>query len=219
MLKVIGVGFGRTGTTSTAEALEMLGFGPCHHMVELFARPETIPVWQRKADGEPVGWDELLGGYKSTLDWPSAYYWRELIEAYPQAKVLLTVRDADRWYDSVRNTIYHVRPTAEHEMPPDVRARFEAQPQRWGQAKLADQLVWEQTFGGRFTDREHAIGVYQAHNAEVRATVPAERLLEFDVAHGWRPLCEFLGVEAPAVPFPRLNSSEDFRSANVSRSG
>ncbi|SRR5690606_19360748 len=216
MLKVIGAGFGRTGTTSTAEALRILGFGPCHEMQELFAHPETIPLWRRKAAGEPVSWDELLGGYVSTVDWPSAFYWRELADAYPQAKVLLTVRDPQSWYDSVRNTIYHVRYRAEG-MPPEVRARFDARPELWGQAKLADELVWERTFGGRFTDREHAIAVYQAHNADVQASVPAGRLLVFDVGQGWEPLCEFLEVDVPDVPFPRLNSSQDFRAAKVGR--
>ena len=104
-------------------------------------------------------------------------------------------------------------------MPPEVRARFDARPELWGQAKLADQLVWERTFGGRFTDRDHAIAVYQAHNAEVRASVPADRLLVFNVAEGWEPLCEFLGVAVPQTPFPRLNSSGDFRSAKLSQPG
>ena len=215
MLKVIGAGFGRTGTSSTAAALELLGFGPCHHMRELFLRPETIAVWQRKADGEPVTWDDLLGGYRSALDWPSAYYWRELADAYPEAKVLLTVRDPQRWYDSVATTIY-----ALHHGPgspsPETRAYFDARPERWGQPKLTEQLVWQGTFAGRFPDREFAIKVYEAHNAEVRASVPAERLLEFDVSQGWRPLCEFLGVDVPAVPFPRLNSAEEFRPGSSS---
>lgn len=215
MLKIIGAGFGRTGTSSTATALELLGFGPCHHMRELFNRPETIQTWQRKADGEPVGWDELLGGYRSTLDWPSAYFWRELVDAYPDAKVLLTVRDPQQWYDSVVNTIYKMR-LVDGRLAPEARQRLAGRPELWGQPKLADQLVWQGIFNGRFTDREYAIKVYQAHNAEVRATVPPDRLLVFDAAWGWEPLCDFLGVGVPDVPFPRQNSTDEFRARNLS---
>lgn len=211
MLKVIGAGFGRTGTKSTKEALELIGFGPCHHMTELFAHPGTIRDWLRVAQGEPADWEALLDGYCSAVDWPSAAYWRELMRAYPDARVLLTVRDPQRWYDSVSNTIYRGRSTDPENMPPGLRQAVEAQPELRDQMRLTDTLIWQGTFDGRFTDREHALRVYADHNAEVRATVPADRLLEFDPAQGWKPLCDFLGVAVPDAPFPLLNTTAAFR--------
>ncbi|GAB3977380.1 sulfotransferase family protein [Plantactinospora veratri] len=210
-MRVIGVGFGRTGTRSTKEALELLGFGPCHHMAELFEHPETIGDWLRAAQGGPVDWSRLLDGYHSTVDWPSVYFWRELIDVYPEAKVLLTVRDPERWYDSVRSTIYQSRTLDVESAPPGLRQAFETRPELLDQPRLTETLIWQGTFGGRFEDREHALKVYAEHLAEVRATVPADRLGEFDVAQGWEPLCEFLGVDVPAEPFPLLNTTASFR--------
>ncbi|MGH3392951.1 MAG: sulfotransferase family protein [Actinomadura sp.] len=201
MLKIIGAGFGRTGTASTKAALETIGFGPCYHMMELFTDPSRLPGWLRATAGEPVDWAELFAGYAATVDWPGAAFWRELIEAYPEAGVLLTVRDQDRWYDSVAGTIYLARDIDESAAPPGLRE----------QLRMVDELVWQGTFGGRFEDRDHAIGVYRAHLAEVRATVPAERLLEYDVAQGWEPLCAFLGVDVPDEPFPHLNTAQSMR--------
>ncbi|MEV4754699.1 sulfotransferase family protein [Micromonospora sp. NPDC049559] len=211
MLDVIGVGLGRTGTRSLKEALELLGLGPCHHMSELFTNPSSIAEWLRAAEGEPVDWERLYAGYRSTVDWPGAAFWRDLVAAYPEAKVLLTVRDPGRWYDSVAQTIHATRFADPDTMPPAVRERFDAHPELWDQPKVVETLVWQGTFGGRFTDRDHALAVYEAHRAAVRATVPAERLLEFDVAQGWEPLCAFLGVPAPDAPFPLLNTTAEFQ--------
>ena len=211
MLKVIGAGLGRTGTRSLKVALEQLGFGPCHHMQELIEHPRTIRDWLRASEGGPIDWEELLRGYQSAVDWPGVYFWRDLMRTYPDAKVLLTVRDPDAWYDSALNTIYRIRGTDPATLPPGVLQRYEDEPALRDQPELTDRLVWQGTFGGRFADREHALRVYAAHNAEVRATVPAQRLLEFDVTQGWEPLCAFLGVDVPDVPFPVLNTSEAFR--------
>ncbi|GIG91308.1 sulfotransferase family protein [Plantactinospora endophytica] len=219
MLRVIGVGFGRTGTRSTKEALELLGFGPCHHMAELFAHPETIREWLRAAQGGPVDWSTLLAGYRSTVDWPSVYFWRDLIEVYPNARVLLTVRDPQRWYDSVSSTIYQGRSVDPEAAPAGLRQAYEARPELLDQPRLTEALIWQGTFGGRFADREHALRVYADHVAEVRATVPTDRLLEFDVAQGWQPLCDFLGVDLPAEPFPLLNTSAAFRERLVDPAG
>ena len=106
MVKIIGAGFGRTGTASLKAALEHLGFGPCYHMLEVIAQPERIHDWERALDGEVSDWDSVLGGFQSTVDWPGCAFWRELLDAYPDAKVVLTVRDPQRWYDSTHETIY-----------------------------------------------------------------------------------------------------------------
>jgi hypothetical protein len=194
-LEVIGAGFGRTGTMSLKFALEELGFGPCYHMIELFEHPEHVPLWEAAARGELVEWGEILDGYRSTVDWPGCTFYKELMEAYPDAKVLLNVRAPDKWYESARNTIYT---TVNIPDPPPER-------------RVVDKLVWEKTFDGNFEDRQHAIEVFERHNEEVKQHVPPERLLVYEVREGWEPLCEFLGVKIPTdKPFPRLNDTESF---------
>lgn len=207
MLKVIGAGFGRTGTTSVKAALETLGFGPCFHMSELSARPALVDGWLRRVTGEPVRWAALFDGYAATVDWPAAAFWRELSETYPDAKVLLTVRDPRRWYDSMAATIFRMRYTDAASMPPAMRRLFESRPGVEDQFRMVEKLIWQDTFGGRFADRDHAIRVFREHIAEVRAAIAPERLLEYDVADGWDPLCAFLGTHVPAEPFPHLNTS------------
>ena len=219
MLEIIGAGLGRTGTDSLRAALDRLGFGPCHHMRDLFARPHTIAGWVHAAGGEPVDWGQVLGGYRSAVDWPSVTFWRELVEAYPHARVVLTVREPATWYESVTNTIYRARFRGVDDMPPALWERFRAMPEMADQLALVERLVWEGTFGGRFTDRRHAIEVYEAHIAAVRAYVPAGRLLEFEVAQGWRPLCGFLGVPVPPEGFPRLNTTAAFRARERASGG
>jgi len=197
-LRLIGAGLGRTGTLSAKQALERLGFGPCYHMVEVFKNPAHIPVWERAAEGHAVDWDALFEGYAATVDWPAAKFWRTLAEKYPDAKVLLTVRDADRWYASAANTIFRMD---ERVITTDV-GRL--------QIEMARKLVGA-TFPNGFQDRAHCIDVYRRHNEEVERTL-GSRVLTYDVAEGWGPLCAFLGVPVPDEPFPRTNSTEEFQA-------
>ena len=205
-MDVIGAGFGRTGTLSLKAAVEQLGFGPCAHMMPLMG-VDTGPaeLWRRAADGDPVALDAALEGYRSTVDWPGAYFWRELVERHPGAKVLLSVRDADAWYDSCARTIFPAA-TAALEMP-EVPVF----------ARMAHAVVWDGTFKGRFADRDFAIEVYERHNEAVRREVPADRLLEFEVKQGWAPLCDFLGVPVPETGFPRLNDTQTFNERVAGR--
>lgn len=199
VLAVIGAGFGRTGTSSLKAAAERLGFGPCHHMIELFRQPEQIPAWEQAVDGAPVDWDELLAGYRSAVDWPSCHFWRELCDRYPAAKVVLTVRDPESWYRSASATMFRYM-----EGPPPKEPVAKAQ---W---RLARKMILRQTFGGSTADKELAIGVYERHNAEVQGTIPDERLLVYEVRQGWEPLCRFLGVAVPEEPSPATNSTDEF---------
>lgn len=201
-LSVIGAGFGRTGTLSLKIALERLGLGPCYHMAEVFAHPEHVPAWRDAAEGRPVDWDTLLVGYGAAVDWPACHFWRELAVRHPQARVVLTVRDAERWYASVRDTIYGALCAELPAEPPVLRA----------QQAMARRIVLERTFGGRFEDRDHAIRVYREHNEAVRRALPPERLLVYEVAQGWEPLCGFLDRPVPDEPFPRVNSTDEFRA-------
>ena len=199
-LDVLGVGMGRTGTASLKLALEQLGFGPCHHMLELFQRPGDAARWQARARGESVSWDELLGGFRAAVDWPSAHFWRELVRDFPAAKVILTVREPNSWYDSISNTIFKAldQPLPQH----DDAAR--------GQRVMAKDIIVERAFGDRPLDKAHVLACYEAHNAQVQRSVPAERLLTYDVSQGWEPLCHFLGVPVPATPFPAANRRDEF---------
>jgi Sulfotransferase domain len=199
-LRVIGAGFGRTGTHSLQSALETLGLGPCHHMRELMSHTEQAPTWQAAYRGEQIDWPRFLASYRATVDWPACTFYRELMDAFPDAKVLLSVRDPARWYESAYETIYQLNvlcPAWLRRVVPPLRAVL-------GTAGP----IWEKTFGGRFEDKAHAIAVFEAHNAEVQRTVPPARLLVYEVSQGWAPLCEFLGVPVPDEPFPRLNDRE-----------
>lgn len=200
-LEVIGAGFGRTGTLSIKIALERLGFGPCHHMYEVRAKPGGLKLWQDAMQGARIDWPWALSGFRSQVDWPGAAYWRQLAEAFPSARVILSVRDPDAWHASIRHTIlpslrFNMRRTD------DAVAR--------AMSEMIHQTVDIGIFGGRLDDRDHAVAVFHRHVEAVRAALPAERLLVFDVKEGWAPLCSFLGVAVPDEPFPRANSTEEF---------
>ncbi|WP_433719896.1 sulfotransferase family protein [Actinoplanes sp. CA-051413] len=201
-MDVIGAGFGRTGTLSLKIALEMLGRGPCMHMLPLLDDPERATLFARAAEGDLSSLDKALEGHRSTVDWPGTYFWRELTEKHPDAKVVLTVRDPQKWYDSAHSTIFQAARSAPREGDDSVTAGL----------AMVRSLIWEGTFGGRFADREHAVRVFTEHNEAVRREVPADRLLEFEVAQGWQPLCDFLGVPVPDAPFPRANDSATFQA-------
>ena len=207
-MRVIGVGVGRTGTLSLKAALEQLGLGPCFHGRHVLDHPDRLPMWEAAAAGEPVDWSALFAGYVSSVDWPGAAFWRELIEAFPAAKVILTVRGEDGWYDSVHNTIYRMfgygpedeRVAEARRVVPglDVFTAFHR------------RMIWDGFFGGRFADRRHAILAYRRHNAAVISGVPADRLLVISPGAGWEPLCRFLGTPVPDEPYPHLNDPARF---------
>jgi len=206
-LKVIGAGFGRTGTMSLKYALEQLGFGPCYHMIETREHPEHDALWLALARGQSEDWHAILDGYAASVDWPAIMIWKELAAAYPQAKVILTVRDPERWYESASNTIFaRMREFAE------ALARDDAEsidPARHAHMRMVNAVVVDKTFGGNL-DRDHAVQVFNAHNDEVLRTIPPERLLVYEAGQGWEPLCTFLGVPVPETPYPKVNSSDDF---------
>jgi Sulfotransferase domain len=211
-LRIIGAGFGRTGTESTHAALNQLGF-PCYHMVEVIsnkANKSHLDFWRMVANA-PAGmqhdWSEVFARYTATVDFPACCVWRELLVAYPGAKVLLTLhpRGPEAWYESTFDTIYF--------------------PERAWQFKILEwltpfgrkmndmtrKLIWQRTLHGTMRHRERAIARYRAHIEEVKAAVPADRLLIFTVDQGWDPLCGFLGVAKPVTPFPNLNDRAAFK--------
>lgn len=197
-LKVIGAGFGRTGTLSLKSALEKVGFGPCYHMFEVVERPVHIEMWHRLAYGGSMDWDLPFKDFQSAVDWPAARYWRELANHYPDAKVLLSLRDPEAWYRSMTDTIYRAIKMRIPDNAPEARRR---------QMAMARKIVLEDTFAGRFEDKAYAIQVFNRHIQTVRDTIEPARLLLFDAKEGWAPLCRFLGVAQPDEPFPRLNDT------------
>ena len=200
-LQVIGAGFGRTGTASLRAALVRLGFGPCDHMSENFAHPERFPLWyealRRKDAGEPIDWRPLLANFQAIVDWPGVFFWRELTATHPKAKVILTVRDPERWYNSIQATIFSLR---------------------MDQLPAGPRFAATRTFNDRVTDRAHCQAVFAQHNQAVQETIAPERLLVFDVKEGWEPLCAFLGVPVPEdEPFPRVNDTAAFQDERMTR--
>ena len=199
-VKVIGAGFGRTGTLSLKFALEQLGFDKCYHMLEAHQHPEHIPIWTAAASGNEPDWHALFEGYQATVDWPSCNFWREQRRAFPDAKVILTRRDPDRWYASVMNTIWKFSNVPQRRIDPAAKPNSD----------MAFAVIWNGVFDGRMDDKEHVIGCYERHCAEVIEEVPADELLVYEPGDGWAPLCEFLDVPVPEADYPRVNSTEEF---------
>lgn len=192
-LRVVGAGLGRTATHSQKVALERLLGAPCHHMVEVFKFPEQIPHWLAAAQGNMPDWQAMFSGYAAAVDWPTAAYWKEISEAFPEAKVLLSVRDPESWWKSASSTIF--RSTTGM---PD------------GPFKTMAETMMANRFTSALHDRDACIAAFERHYAEVRATVPASRLIEWRASDGWGPLCEALGVPVPEEPFPLTNTTEEF---------
>lgn len=199
-MKVIGAGFGRTGTKSVKYALEQLGFGPCYHMMEVFKHSEHIPLWHKAAFGEDIEWDDILGDYASGVDWPVCYFWKSLARRYPTAKILLTIRPATDWYTSMENTIFS---RLINNRPQDDIQKM------W--LEMVNKMTRTDTFHNRTGDRAYCEAVFERHNEYVKQVVPADRLIIYTLGSGWDPLCGALNVPVPDRPFPRINSTEDFR--------
>lgn len=207
MLKVIGAGFGRTGTLSLKAALERLLGGRCYHMAEVYAHRDHAPAWTAAVRGDVSGASAILEDYAATVDWPACELWSELAAAHPDAKVLLSTRPTERWWSSYEATIHQLLSMTAgmslDDAPAEARDMIE----------MAIEVIVRRSFGAEdyaTLDRDRIVGAYEAHNAEVRATAPADRFLEFDVAQGWEPLCAFLGVDVPDEPFPNVNDREQF---------
>lgn len=178
-LEVIGAGFGRTGTMSLKVALEELGFGPCYHMTEVFEHPEHVGFWEAAARGEPVDWEELFHGYRASVDWPGAAFYREQMERYPDAKIILTVRDPERWYESARGTIFNIQKVASSPIFSMAALFVPRMRQMKRVAVMASDLAWNRMFHGEFEDRGYAIETFERWNEEVKRNVPPERLLVY----------------------------------------
>ena len=188
---------GRTGTHSLKDALQILLGGTCHHMIELLGHPDEVPAWMDAIEGRPVDWNQVLGRYTAMVDWPGASFWREILAANPDALVLLSVRDPDAWYKSATDTIFTGLERSDSELGP------------W---MASVRKLLGDRFCNDFGNRDAMIAAFLRHNDEVRAEVPAGQLLEWTPADGWAPICDRLGVAVPEEPFPKVNTTDDFRA-------
>lgn len=212
-MKIIGAGYGRTGTLSTYTALNKLGY-KCYHMFEVLENPANkghLDFWHRVAHAEPGvqhDWLEVFEHYDATVDNPGCCVWRELVEKYPDAKVVLTLhpKGPEGWYKSTINTIYKT----ESMWQLKVMAFFIPKIRKMTQ--MCRKLIWNRSHKGTLIHKEKAIVRYQQHIEEIKAGVPEEKLLIYSVDQGWGPLCEFLGKEAPETAFPKVNDTQEFQA-------
>ena len=206
-IRVIGAGLGRTGTLSLKLALERLLGGPCHHMVEFFKHPKQVQVWERALDGHAVDWDALFADYRAVVDWTAAAFFPELAAAYPDAIVVLSVRDVDDWWGSVRDTVFEELRSA----PGPAAGPWDA---AFAPIRRFTIRMLETRFTREWADETAAKEAFERHNAAVRAGIHADRLVEWRPGDGWTPLCAALGAPAPAEPFPHVNTTADFQAGN-----
>lgn len=209
-MRLIGAGLPRTGTLTQKVAVEMLGLGPCYHWVDVLADLRRVQQWQRALDGEGP-WDEIFAGFNSSVDWPGGYFYEELMECYPEAKVLLSVRDGAKWEQSFRETIWDMG-HGESLLRLLASARAQVDPQWQDYLALVQRMFWgpEGTFARGHATPAELIAEMERHNEEVKRVVPAERLLVWQVSEGWEPLCEFLEMDVPSEPLPHVNDRETF---------
>lgn len=206
-LKVIGAGYPRTGTMSLKLALEHLGFGPCHHMAEILQHPEQATLWTQVFSGDPIDWDDVFAGYRSATDAPSCFVALKLAERYPDAKIILSIRSAESWWESARATVMS-------------DANREGMMRSPNAALIGPMMAKMREYFGRDgedpaldperPDRDSAIAAFDRHNERIRESIASERLLVFEAGQGWDPLCEFLGVPVPDREYPKANTRQDF---------
>jgi hypothetical protein len=197
-MQVIGAGVGRTGTMSLRLALNQLGLGPCHHMEDVLKNMATqVPLWTDASNGNP-NWSAIYSGFESAVDWPTAAFYRELVVEYPAAKFVLSVRSPESWAASFGSTIYKV-----------LAGKDNAPPEKKDWIDMAETIIDRSGFPQGLDD-DGLMHAFMRHNETVKATIPANQLLEFEAKDGWEPLCNFLGVAVPDTPFPRTNNREEF---------
>lgn len=212
-IKIIGAGFPRTGTNTLKESLEKLGYVKTYHMKELLVQPQNLHYWETLSKTGTTNWEELYKGYQATVDFPAYPWYKEHMKQYPDAKVILSIRPFEKWHESVYTTIWQAQNPSEEQkkemgqkMAENPRLQLSMQC-----VQFAKKIIMDDHFQGRFLDKAFAEEVFNKHNEEVKAYVPAEKLLVFDVSEGWGPLCKFLGVTEPAEPLPHTNKRENFR--------
>ena len=213
-IKIIGAGLPRTGTNTLKESLEKLGYKKTYHMKELLVHPENLHYWTTLKETGSTQWDELYKGCQATVDFPAYPWYKEHMKQYPDAKVILTIRPFEKWHSSVFSTIWQAGPQTVPQkiamlskllFNPRLRSVIKC-------VKLAKGMIFGVHFQGKFEDKAFAEKIFNKHIEDVKAYVPADKLLVYDVSDGWGPLCKFLGVPEPTEPLPHLNKKENFKA-------
>ncbi|MFN2457260.1 MAG: sulfotransferase family protein [Chitinophagaceae bacterium] len=213
-IKIIGAGLPRTGTNTLKASLEKLGYKKTYHMKELLVHPENLHYWTTLKETGTTKWDELYNGYQATVDFPAYPWYKEHMKRYPEAKVILTVRPFEKWYTSIYSTIWQAGPqTASQKIKMMSKLLFNPRLRSVIKCvKFAKGTIFKDHLQGKFEDKAFAEQVFHKHTEDVKAYVPAEKLLVYDVSEGWGPLCRFLGVPEPNEPLPHLNKKENFKA-------
>lgn len=216
-IKIIGAGLPRTGTNTLKSSLEKLGYVKTYHMKELLVHPENFHYWKSLNETGTTQWDELYNGFQASVDFPAYPWYKEHMKQYPDAKVILTVRPFEKWHSSVYSTVWQAGPqTIPQKIKMLVKVLFNPRIRSVIKCiKLAKKMIFGVSFEGKFADKEVAEKLFNKHNEDVKAYVPADKLLVYDVSEGWGPLCKFLGVPEPAEPLPHLNKKENFKGMLV----
>ena len=201
-LEVLGAGFGRTGTHSLQLALNTLGFGPCYHMFKVAKNPGHNEIWLEAMAGKTVDWKELFKAYHSAVDWPAANFVPQLLDVFPDVKIILTIRDPEDWYQSISKTVFPAL-----EIEEKLQSILKS-----SQQNMVSQLILNSVFSGKYKDKEYVLEVYNEHLKKVEEWVPAGSLLKYKITEGWQPLCGFLGTPVPDQPFPSSNDRQSFQS-------
>ena len=212
MIKVVNLSLGRTGTMSLKHALEALGLDKCYHFSDMFQYPEHTDIWRSLAKGTPIDWETVFEGYQSTVYWSTSYDYQLLLNKYPDMKFILTVRESEAWYKSTFDTVYSLnRLTLSRIISLKIKGLFDPELRKLYKVwRFQETLLWQNTFKGRFHDKDFAIQQFEQHIENVKKNVPAERLLVYKIQQGWQPLCDFLQVPVPNTDFPRVNDTASF---------
>ncbi|PHN02048.1 sulfotransferase family protein [Flavilitoribacter nigricans] len=213
-IQIIGAGFPRTGTTTLKRSLEILGFEKCYHMKELLLNPDMLPYWQELEKTGSTDWDTLYEGYVGSVDFPCYPFYKAHMERYPDAKVILTVRPFESWYNSLYTTVWQAGPqNLQQKLVMMAKMAFNPRLRKVINCiKFVRGFLWEKQFEGKFEDKAFVEEIFRDYIESVKAFVPADKLLVYDVRDGWEPLCTFLGVPVPDEPLPHLNKKENFKS-------
>jgi len=218
-LFVIGTGLSRTGTTTLRKVIEELGFGPCYNSTELFIRPRGIEFWEALEKGQEVDFESFFSDYNAIIGFPGYIFHQQLKDRYPSAKIILSYRDPDEWYEDISTTVFesassHVNKAYANEVRSfdpylaDCIERIHA---------LQLRMLEENYFEGRFSDQELSVKRYVEWNESIKEIYPEDELLVYQVTEGWEPVCEFLGVPVPEdKEFPHLNHPTSFHNRSTS---
>lgn len=213
-LKIIGAGLPRTGTNTLKKSLEILGISKAYHMKELLNNPDKLPLWKQLDDTGTTDWDTLYDGFQASVDFPCYPWYKEHMERYPDAKVIMTVRPFEPWYNSVYNTIWQAGPqTIPAKLGMMAKMAFNPRVRKTIMCiKWFKGVFWHKILNDKFLDKVYVEEYVNRHLEEVKAHVPADKLLVYDVRDGWGPLCEFLGKPMPEQDLPHLNKKENFKT-------